>query len=337
LTATDSVVTADAAAVAIDHAVVNVLGRMDEAVLRFVSFGFQVTERGHHTLGSINHLMVFEQDYLELIGLPEGPGPVRREVADSPLGLNGLVLATADAAALHASLVARGVDATPPVDFSRPVRRGGATHDAAFRTVRLGAALSRAGRVYFCEHRTPDLVWHPPWQVHPNGCCGIAALTVVTDDPAGLAERHAAALGVPAVRTDDHEVTIPLGDAELRLVSHTRYAERYGVAALRAGGRRDFMGAVSIRTRSPQRLRGFLAAALPAGAVHLEPGRAVVAAAECFDTVLEFVDTPATCERILPGLTKASPSTDPFISAASFQEAARMPTGAAIREVRGGR
>jgi hypothetical protein len=289
-------VTPGAAAVLIDHAVVNVLGRMDEAVARFVAFGFQVTERGHHTLGSINHLMVFEHDYLELVGLPEGPGPVRREVADSPLGLNGLVLATADAAALHASLIARGIEATPPLDFSRPVRREGETHDAAFRTVRLGAALSRAGRVYFCEHRTPHLVWHPPWQVHPNGCCGIAAFTVVTDDPIGLAGRYAAALGVPATREDEHEVAIPLGDAELRVVSQARYAGRYGAAALRPGGRTDFMGAVTIRTRSPQRLRGFLAAALPAGAVRDEPGRTVVAASDCFDTVLEFVDAPTPDE-----------------------------------------
>ena len=39
------------------------------------------------------------------------------------------------------------------------------------------------GRVYFCEHQTPDLVWRPEWQRHPNGACAIARVVVATADP----------------------------------------------------------------------------------------------------------------------------------------------------------
>ena len=54
----------------LDHTVINVRYAMDEAMMRFKALGFQLTDCGYHTLGSINHLMMFGTDYLALIGLP---------------------------------------------------------------------------------------------------------------------------------------------------------------------------------------------------------------------------------------------------------------------------
>jgi hypothetical protein len=90
--------------VAVDHAVVNVLQQMDAAVPRFRALGFTLTERGYHSLGSINHLMMFGDDYLELVGIEAGAKTVRREVADGPRGLNGLVFRTDAARRLHDEL-----------------------------------------------------------------------------------------------------------------------------------------------------------------------------------------------------------------------------------------
>ncbi|MBT7732591.1 MAG: VOC family protein, partial [Rhodospirillaceae bacterium] len=56
----------------LDHVVINVRADMDVAEATFRDLDFTVTPRGYHTLGSINHLMIFETDYLELIGIPEG-------------------------------------------------------------------------------------------------------------------------------------------------------------------------------------------------------------------------------------------------------------------------
>jgi DNA-directed RNA polymerase subunit beta' len=47
-------------------------------------------------------------------------------------------------------------------------------------------------------------------------------------------------------------------------------------------------------------------------------------------------ERPATCERLLLGITKASLSTESFISAASFQETTRVLTEAAVRGARDG-
>ena len=82
----------------LDHVVINTRYETDLAAELFAGLGFQLTPRGFHpTLGSINHLMVFEHAYLELIGLPPGGDKVRQELIDSPVGLNGLVFASGDA------------------------------------------------------------------------------------------------------------------------------------------------------------------------------------------------------------------------------------------------
>ena len=67
---------------------------MEQAQQCFGQPGFSLTDRGYHSPGSINHLMMFGKEYLELIGLPEnadGKLPVRNGIPDAPRGINGLV------------------------------------------------------------------------------------------------------------------------------------------------------------------------------------------------------------------------------------------------------
>ncbi|MGT2489324.1 VOC family protein [Methylobacterium oryzae CBMB20] len=139
---------------ALDHVVINVLRRMDEAAELFAALGFRLTPRGHRSLGSVNHLMMTAGPYLELVGLPE-TGPQRQDVLDSPFGLNGLVVASRDADATHARLAAAGLAAGPPVAFTRPVTVDGREAAARFRTVRVPADRFPAGRLYHCEHLDP--------------------------------------------------------------------------------------------------------------------------------------------------------------------------------------
>ena len=181
-----------AAGPALDHVVVNVLRRMDEAAALFTALGFQLTPLGRHSLGSINHLVMTPGAYLELVGVPD-EGPQRRDVLDSPFGLNGLVLATDDADATFTELAAAGLPAGRPDAFSRPVTIGGRTEPAMFRTVRLPTDTFAAGRVYHCQHLTPELVWHEPWTHHPNGLLAIDGIRVASSDPKREAPRFAAA------------------------------------------------------------------------------------------------------------------------------------------------
>lgn len=201
---------------ALDHVVINVLRRMDEAADLFAALGFSLTPRGHHSLGSINHLMMTAGPYLELVGVPE-MGPQRQDVLDSPFGLNGLVVASRDADATHARLAAAGLAASPPVAFSRPVTVDGRTEQAQFRTVRVPAGRFPAGRLYHCEHLTPDLVWRPEWLDHPNGFSGIDALTIESPAPEADASLYAAAIGAPA-EAAGAGFTIRVGETRIVIV-----------------------------------------------------------------------------------------------------------------------
>ena len=126
----------------LDHAVINAKYSMDAAETAFAGLGFQLTERGYHTLGSINHLMILESNYVELIGLPGEEGeeqPGRPDIVDAPLGINGLVFRTEDVAATHAHLEDLGLAAAPPKSFSRPVRLADGTREAKFSTAHVAS------------------------------------------------------------------------------------------------------------------------------------------------------------------------------------------------------
>lgn len=209
---------------ALDHVVINTLKSMDAAADLFAALGFTLTPRGTHSLGSINHLMMTPGAYLELVGVPD-TGRQRQEVLDSPFGLNGLVLRTFDADATRDTLAAAGFAPTGPVAFSRPVEVDGVEHDARFRTVRLPPETFPAGRVYFCEHLTPELVWRDEWMTHPNGFCAIDAFTIASPHPEAEARRLASAFASVA-EPDGAGWRVPLDDADVRVVPGDKAAFR---------------------------------------------------------------------------------------------------------------
>ncbi|MEM5316004.1 VOC family protein [Paraburkholderia sp. JHI869] len=250
----------------LDHLVINTRFDTDAAEAQFRALGFTVTPRGFHTLGSINHAIVFEDHYLELIGLPADGSTVRAEIAASPIGTDGLVYRSDDAQRTYVRLRADGFDVTAPQHFSRPVEGLG---DARFVTVRFTPGQFSGGRVYFCQHLTPEFVFRASWRSHANGAYALAALHLID------VEREAyARLGEPAPGFD--------------LAFHARAAfdARFGTLAAHVALRAPRYGAITLRT--PQwREMGDRAtqAQLP---FVVEAARSVVALPN-FDTLLEFV------------------------------------------------
>jgi hypothetical protein len=202
--------------------------------------GFTLTPRGYHSLGSINHLMMFEHDYLELVGLPSGTDVLRKDVLESPRGLNGLVFQASDIDTCQRTLRDSGLAMLEPQSFSRPVTIDGVEHLARFRTVRTAPELFEAGRVYYCQHYTPELVWHRPWMSHPNGCHGLSELVIVTSNLETDVPRYATAAQAPSERQgDDWTIVLPHG-FRLALISPARYRERYGEKCVAADSRQFF-------------------------------------------------------------------------------------------------
>ena len=246
----------------LDHIVINVQREMDAAETAFADLGFHLTPRGYHTLGSINALAMFGTDYLELLGFPADGEVKRPELASAPMGLNGLVFKTNDVDKTFAHLTSVGVAGDPPKSFSRPVTlANGETHDAKFRTVAVRADAFPAGRFYFCEHLTPELVWRPEWQSHANGAQRFDELVVVAGDASETAALIARILRATAPVEDGDGFTVTAADEfKVCVATPQQYQARFGAAARPIGDRAAMLGAIRIKAALPDdlltRLRG---------------------------------------------------------------------------------
>jgi catechol 2,3-dioxygenase-like lactoylglutathione lyase family enzyme len=270
----------------LDHVVIDVRDRIDEAARCFTSLGFHLTPRGRHTLGSVNHLGMFATDYLELLGFAED-GATRAEIVRFPVGLNGLVFKTADADAVYREAAGAGLPVLPVQSFSRPVVLDGATHDARFRTTRLDPAGVPMGRVYFCEHLTPELVWRREWQAHPNGASMIARVVVSAPDPQRTARLFRGLFGDAAVVGRGTGQIVRAGTAEVELSTPDAVAAEFGAAAAKPAGRTEYLAALGIRVRSLAETKQCLRSV---EGLRIDPHRLVVPASAAFNTAFVFAE-----------------------------------------------
>jgi hypothetical protein len=219
---------------------------MDEAVELYRELGFCLTPRGRHSLGSINHLAVFGDSYLELIGYEPGAETVRPEILAAPIGFNALVLASADADATRDALLQRGVAADPPLDFSRPVEIAGVPREARFRTVRPAGDAPPFGRLYFCQHLTRELVWREEWQAHGNAAASISRAVISSSEPRVSARYFARLFGAGAVRPMAGGYEVALANARVEIVEADLLQKRYGDAMPDQAGRSDYLAVLGL-------------------------------------------------------------------------------------------
>lgn len=218
-----------------DHGVVLVRD-LDAAQDAWRRMGFATTPRGHHTLGSSNHCMMFGHDYVELLAVPR-PHPSMAyftEYLARAEGLAAFAFSGEDGLAAHASFVRDGIAADAPFEFSRPVERAGG-RDARFRIVQLPQAATPGLRAFVCQHFTPEVVWLPEDLVHPNGATGVAGIVVACDAPVAVAAEYG------------------------------RLADVAPVASPARGGRRVRIGRVDVDFVRPAVLDALLDGAAPAG------------------------------------------------------------------------
>ncbi|MGE5270353.1 MAG: VOC family protein [Thiohalocapsa sp.] len=267
----------------LDHVVIDVRDRMDEAARTFTALGFHLTPRGHHTLGSINHLAMFATDYLELLGVADGAS--RPELAPFPVGLNGLVFKTEDADAVYAHARGAALPILPVQSFSRPVELDGRRHEAGFRTTRLDPSRTGPGRVYFCQHLTPDLVWRPEWRAHPNGVRAIARVVVAAADPCRSAALFATLFGAEAVAERGRSCVVQAGSAQVELLPPAAVATEFVDAAAQPDGRGDYLAGLELKVAS---LAATSEALRAVPGLRVDRERVVVPAHAAFNTTLAF-------------------------------------------------
>lgn len=276
----------------IDHVLVNVNDRLDAAVSRYEAMGFTLTPRGHHSVGSSNNLAIFGDDYFELLGYEPRNAARASSLWGDRTGFTGLIFKADDADALNATLRARGIArmSDEPVSLSRPVELpGGETREARFATLHLDPATTPGGRIFFCRHLTPELVWRSEWQIHANGVTGIAGVTVATADPVASIHLLERIFGSAAIARIDGGVRLTAGPSFVDYLTPAAARAAFGddIGLDPAGADRKV--AVTLRTAS----RAAARAALERGGVPFSTradGALLVPAPEAFGPALAFVE-----------------------------------------------
>ena len=147
-----------------------------------------------------------------------------------------------------------------------------------------------AGRVYFCEHRTPELVWRPEWQDHPNGVVSVASITLVAESARQRADVLAALVGSDLEPLGSDGFAIHGSEFSIEVITPSRYAQQFGPVASPPNNRESFFGALRLRTsdlKAVQQIVDQLGLASPARTS--EQPASIALRQPDFDTVLEFV------------------------------------------------
>jgi len=228
----------------LDHVVINVMGQLDEAAAQYIRLGFQLTERGHHTLGSSNNLAIFGTNYLELLGYLPGRETMRADLWTHPPGLSGLVFKSVDADLVYATLQKHGVPVHEPLSFARPVALPGGAQDARFKVIRVSGDEIQNGRTFFCHHDTPELVWRPEWQSHANGATEIVEFVIASRDPARTAAIYERMFGAGLLTPTPGGFAFNAGPATVLVLDPAAVADRYAGAALTSEDGSDRMVAL---------------------------------------------------------------------------------------------
>ena len=234
----------------LDHIAINVKDNMDEAYELFSELGFILTPRGYHSLGSINHSMVFNNNYLELIGNQKGKPIDRPELKNAAFGINGLVFKTNNVHRIYDHLVNINFEQDAPRSFNRPVFIDDIENKAMFETVSIKANIFKAGRVYYCNHLTPNLVWIPRYMNHPNTSFGIEEIIMIDDEPKSIAEKFTKICKKLKIKTSNNQISLKTKDLSISIVHKEILKKRYKNIISEMKLMPSMFGAVKIKTKS---------------------------------------------------------------------------------------
>ncbi|MBC6440887.1 MAG: VOC family protein [Rhodospirillales bacterium] len=208
----------------IDHLVVDT-DDLDGARDVWARLGFTMTPRGRHPQwGTGNYCTMFENDYLELIGVVDpselAANAAHRGERKQGRGLSAVAFASKDAEASAATLREAGIEPDDPKDLSRLLEGDEGTSEPRFHILHLPADATPLIPMFLCRHLTPELVRRPDWLRHPNGARRIASVVIPAAEPLSSVAALERLFGGAAVAMTDNTVTVRAGGQTVVFASH---------------------------------------------------------------------------------------------------------------------
>jgi catechol 2,3-dioxygenase-like lactoylglutathione lyase family enzyme len=275
----------------IDHALVGVAD-LDAARDAYNRLGFTTTPRGRHVgWGTGNYTIMFEHDYVELLGVIDPTQYIHGldKFLQTGEGLLNVALATRDAEAAFRWLQQRGVEVSPPEHLQRLLETDGGGSTLRFKNLYLPAEITPGLTTFACQHMTRDMVWRPEWLSHPNGATGISAVTVVMASLDGVKEGYARLFGEGAVTGDERRgnVNVDTGNDDLWFVTPKTFPERHYDKVLDERLPLPRLAALTLTVNDPQVTALYLSGQQIAFERETD-GTVIVASQEACGVLLEF-------------------------------------------------
>jgi len=150
--------------------------------------------------GSGNRCVMLEQGYLEFL-TPTGDTPVAtqlRTAIQRYVGAHLVAFGTSSPEADYGRIDKAGFKPLPPVDLQRQIGTETGESTARFTVVRVPPGAMAEGRIQYCQHHTPELVWQSRWTAHANRAAGLAGVILHVADAQEAAQRYARYSGLLA-------------------------------------------------------------------------------------------------------------------------------------------
>lgn len=255
----------------IDHPLVAVRD-MDQTSRDFERLGFFINPRHHHPWGTDNHLLMFPDNFIELISIYDaGKLDLKNDrgfafgrfISDSierREGVSLVALHSEDARADHQLMEQRGVDNHGIVDFRRVAHRpDGSEEEAVVSLVMLINPQFPAISHFFCHQHKPHLVWVKEWMDHPNGANGITRVSYVAADPEQLRPRFIGIYGEAAVSSSEQGLQVQTDRGLFEVLSPEQARQRFDGVDLTIDHTELPTGvAIRVSTASPEKAEALL-------------------------------------------------------------------------------
>lgn len=198
---------------AIDHPQIAV-GDVQEAIEKYRKLGFSMSPRMFHSMGTSNSIVVFERDYMELIGdfdsIRDAELAAKMRPSFGKDGIAFLGLYTDGIYEDISEIERAGLRPEPIRRYSRSVDLPSGEQDLVeFSVSGVFNNEARAISMFLCEQHRPELVWVDEWMRHKNTVYRIIGITYVADNPLLHRQYLEKVVGQRASVVDEHQILIP--------------------------------------------------------------------------------------------------------------------------------
>jgi len=244
----------------IDHVIVGVRD-LEMARAQYARLGFNSTPRGRHVgWGTANYCIMFEHDYLELLGIVD-PAQFTNQLdrlLEEREGILGLALASRDADATQHAWTAAGLQPEAAKSLGRLLEADGDAVELRFRNVGLPRSCTGGISLFACQHLTPQPMRRPSWLAHPNGARAIHSCTIATSHPAPLGDAMARLFGAAAITATDQVVAAHTGHGVIIVAPPEDALLMHPMAEVPEHLREPRLVALSVGVTNPDRAADFL-------------------------------------------------------------------------------